>query len=128
MAKNKSKILWIIDALTIIFLIIQIQSTIARISPEHYWHYPLKEQLYDSIYLYTVHGWSEVLHDCLGSIVPWSKFLLFFANIYAVIWKIIGTIKRNVSSKSRVFIIVNLVFIVLKLIEFDGFLSGWMSV
>lgn len=128
MVKNKSRVLLIIDVLTSVFLVIQVVSMISYITPEIYWHYPLKEQLFHSLSLYTVVGWSEVLHDCLGSIVPWSKTLLFFANIYAVIWKIIGTIKRNVSPKSRVFIIVNLVFIVLKLIEFDSFLTGLMSV
>lgn len=44
---KKSRFLLAIDILTLIFLAVQIQSTLAGLSPEHYGHYPLTEQLYD---------------------------------------------------------------------------------
>ena len=125
---NRSKILWSIDTLTIIFLIIQVVSMFSYIKPENYWFYPLKEQLFHSLSLYTVVGWSEVLHNHLGAVVPWSKTLLFFANIYAVILKLIGIIRRTIPTKRFAFIVINLLFIVLKLIEFDSFLTALMSV
>lgn len=128
MVKNKSRVLLIIDVLTLSFLIIQIQSIIAckmRVSESSYTY---GKSILDILQLYKYYGWSEILNDYLGQIVPWSKTLLFFANIYAVILKLIGIIRRTIPTKRFAFIVINLLFIVLKLIEFDSFLTALMSV
>ncbi|MBQ7491576.1 MAG: hypothetical protein IJT76_03110 [Clostridia bacterium] len=127
---NKTqKIIWIIDVLTIVFILITLQSGVVcfeEISDSPY--FSLKEKILLSIQHYGFYGWSEILHNTFGPIVPWSKFLLFIANVYAVIRKIIGMIKKDISLKSRAFIVVNLLFITLKLIEFDNWWAGLMSV
>ncbi len=127
--KKSQKLLWIIDVLTIIFVFIALQSIaecFEDLSDSAY--LSLREVTVKSIQYCGVSGWSEILHEHLGSVVPWSKFLLFCANVYAVIWKAIGIAKKNIPSELAALIIVNLIFIVLKLIEFDNFWAGLMSV
>ena len=108
--KKNRNTLWIIDALTVIFIVIQVQSTISYCKTWQHWYHPLAA--------YKIDGWADVLHNCFGFVVPWSKFLLFCANVYAVIRKAMGIAKKSIPSRLAVLIILNLIFIVLKLIEF----------
>ena len=127
MAMNKrQKILWIIDVLTIVVLIITLQSIAVGVG--ELYGPSLKEKVLLSIQLCSACGWSEMLHDSLGAIVPWSKFLLFLANVDAVIRKMIGMKRKDISAKSRAFIVFNLLFIALKLIEFEHWWAGLMGV
>ena len=127
--KKSQNVLWIIDVLTIIFVLIALQSiAVCFVELSNSESLPLKEVIFASIKYCGISGWSEILHDYLGPIVPWSKTLLFFANIYAVILKLIGIIRRTIPTKRFAFIVINLLFIVLKLIEFDSFLTALMSV
>ena len=122
---KREKAIWIIDILTIVFILIALQS-IAVGFEEFFFSHPLKERILLSIQLCSVNGWSEILHDSLGAIVPWSKFLLFIANVYAVIRKAFDLSTEDISSKSRGLIVVNLLFIVLKWIEFDSWFTAYM--
>jgi len=124
---KRQKIIWIIDVLTIVFILIALQSGVVRFEKFSVSR-PLIERISLSIQLYSVNGWSGVLYHYLGLVVPLSKFLLFIANIYAVIQKAIGKFKRDISPTSKWLIIVNLLFITLRLIEFAGVWESWMGI
>ena len=128
MSQRRRRVLLVIDILTIAFIIIQIQSMVSYFRPENYYHYPFEEQLYDSFRLYVVAGWSDILHDTFGRLVPLTKFSLFLASIYAVIAETVGIVKKNLSTKFVVLILVKLLFITLSLIRFDTYLTHLMSV
>ena len=123
---KSQKALWIIDILTIVFVLIALQSIVVCFKELAY--FSLSDKIINSLQDCSFYGWSRMLRDSLGVVVPWSKFLLFLANVYAVIRKIRGMKKKDVSPKSRALIIINLLFITLKLIEFHIWWLGYMSV
>ena len=128
MSEKTRKKLLIINVLTIAFILIQIQSMIAYINPENYYFYPFEEQLKDSFRLFATKGLSLIFLYCFGYTFLLTKFLLFFASIYAVFVETIGIVKKNLSPKYFLLILVKLLFIVLSLIRFETFITHLFSV
>ena len=117
MSEKKKKALLIINILTIVFSVIRIQSMVAFIRPEHFSHYPLKEQIINSFSLYTAVGWANRLLLTFGVFASLSKFALFWANIYAVIAESKGVANKSLPPKFVGLILVKLLFIALSLVR-----------
>lgn len=113
---NKKSIV-IIDILTIVLMFIQAQSMISFINYINHSYYPLKTLLFDSLSLYTLHGWAKVIHDLFGNSVFWIKVFFFFANIYVGLKKAIGIVKKDISPYFAILIFLNVLFVISKLIE-----------
>ena len=127
MSQKKRKVLRIIDTLTIVLIVIQIQSMLAYFTPENFYHYPFKEQLVDSFSLFMAAGWSDILFGIFSIFYPLSRFLVFLASIYAVLAETIGIVKKDLPPKFVGWILLKLLFIALSLVWIDYVLYTIMS-
>ena len=113
----KRKILILIDILTTILLIIQIQSTVSFILTRFsiLQNYSWEKYL---IY-YTMYGVSDIIDKSPFSHI-YIRFvsIVFFLNIYAIVVKMKGICNKEfIKGIYRYFIIFNAVFVVLKIFE-----------
>lgn len=113
----KRKILILIDILTAILLIIQIQSTVSFILTRFsiLQNYSLEKYL---IY-YTMYGVSDIIDKSPFSHI-YIRFvsIVFLLNIYAIVVKMKGIFNKEfIKGIYRYFIIFNAVFVVLKIFE-----------
>ena len=113
----KRKILILIDILTTILLIIQIQSTVSFILTRFsiLQNYSWEKYL---IY-YTMYGVSDIIDKSPFSHI-YIRFvsIVFLLNIYAIVVKMKGIFNKEfIKGIYRYFIIFNAVFVVLKIFE-----------
>ena len=113
----KRKILILIDILTAILLIIQIQSTVSFILTRFsiLQNYSWEKYL---IY-YTMYGVSDIIDKSPFSHI-YIRFvsIVFLLNIYAIVVKMKGIFNKEfIKGIYRYFIIFNAVFVVLKIFE-----------
>ena len=130
MSKKTIRTLMLIDSLTLIFIIIQIQSIVAayiHFSKSTFWSNEYDIYI-SSIEVYTGFGWAAVLKTQFGSFIKWMKIFLFFANIYVVIKKLILVFKRTIASRVAFSIFINLLFMGFKVAEAFWVWEMWMSV
>lgn len=117
MSKKSKYTLVGVDLLTLILVVMQIQSMIAtyiEFSDCTVW--ANEYEIYvESIACYSSGGWASVLNAHFRTFVNWTKFVLFFANIYAIKKKLILIFKKVIDSRVAFSIPLNLLFIGLKL-------------
>lgn len=128
MSKRTRTTLLVVDLLTIILVIIHIQSAI--VAYIHYSNLPSwpGNLITESVKKYVYYGWADVLHAQFGSFIKWLKIVLFFANIYAVIKKLILIFKKMIDLRLALLVLLNLLFIGLKVLEALWVWEMWMSV
>ena len=127
MSQKKRKALRIINILTIVLIVIQIQSMIAAIKPENFSFFPFKEQVIKSFVYFMYAGWSDILMRTFSIFYPLSRFLVFLASIYAVLAETIGIVKKDLPPKFVGWILLKLLFIALSLVWIDYVLYTIMS-
>lgn len=114
----KKKMLFLIDILTSTLLIIQIQSMIVLFF-ESYAH--LKDYTWNNyIELYDVYGITDAIYmSSYKQLYLWVIFIVFCLNIYSIAIKF-RDIKKTELYKGiyRGFIIFNILFVVLRALEF----------
>lgn len=128
MSKRTRTTLLAVDLLTLILVIIHIQSATATYI--HYSNLPYSwpgNLITESVTWYVYYGWADVLHAHFGSF-KWLKIVLFFANIYAIIKKLILIFKKIIDLRLALLVLLNLLFIGLKVLEALGVWEMWMSV
>ncbi len=127
---TKKKFILITDLLVTVFLIIQLQSTICYIL-EHIavLH---NRSIYDYLTLYSITGLEYAIHITpFGIIISWLVVITFFSNIAVIVIKIIDMFRKEeklIRGLYRYFIIINILFVILKIIYFDSYITMLMSV
>ncbi len=126
MSKKTKYALLFVDVFTFLLILIQTQSSIVRLVK--FIDQPLWEILKENFSRYTYYGLASVLNTRLGSFITLMKVFLFFANIYAVIKKLILIFKKMIDLRLALLVLLNLLFIGLKVLEALGVWEMWMSV
>lgn len=114
----KKKILFLTDILTSILLLIQIQSIIVLIF-ENYAH--LEDYTWNNyVELYVVYGISDAIYmSSYKQLYLWVIFIVFCLNIYSITVKFRDVNKAELyKGIYRGFIIFNILFVVLRALEF----------
>ena len=116
--KKKKLLLLFIDIFTAVLLTIQIQSTIVLMMESFPYLKNYTWQDYLSIYI--VYGIARSIDwSPYRAIYPWIQFIVFCFNIYAAMVKLKDiNNKELVKGIYRYFLILNVVFVIIKALEF----------
>lgn len=114
----KKKVMLLVDTLTVIFLSIQIQSTIVFI--EERFSYLQNYEWSDYFYLYRCCGITDtILSSSFEKLYCWIVFIIYFLSFYVIVVKIKDIWKKElIHGACRWFIVTNILFVLLKTIEF----------
>ncbi len=114
----KNKVIHFVDILTVIFLSIQIQSTIVFI--EERFSYLQNYEWSDYFYLYRCCGITDtILSSSFEKLYCWIVFIIYFLSFYVIVVKIKDIRKKElIHGAYRWFIVTNIFFMLLKTIEF----------
>ena len=114
----KNKVIHFVDILTVIFLSIQIQSTIVFI--EERFSYLQNYEWSDYFYLYRCCGITDtILSSSFEKLYCWIVFIIYFLSFYVIVVKIKDIRQKElIHGAYRWFIVTNIFFMLLKTIEF----------
>ncbi len=114
----KNKVIHFVDILTVIFLSIQIQSTIVFI--EERFSYLQNYEWSDYFYLYRCCGITDtILSSSFEKLYCWIVCIMYFSSFYVIVVKIKDIRKKElIHGAYRWFIVTNIFFMLLKTIEF----------
>ena len=114
----KKKVMLLVDTLTVIFLSIQIQSTIVFI--EERFSYLQNYEWSDYFYLYRCCGITDtILSSSFEKLYCWIVCIMYFSSFYVIVVKIKDIRKKElIHGAYRWFIVTNIFFMLLKTIEF----------
>ena len=114
----KNKVIHFVDILTVIFLSIQIQSTIVFI--EERFSYLQNYEWSDYFYLYRCCGITDtILSFSFEKLYYWIVFIVYFSSFYVIVVKIKDIRKKElIHGACRWFIVTNILFVLLKTIEY----------
>ena len=114
----KKKVMLIVDTLIVIFLSIQIQSTIVFIMESSSY---LQNFTWDDYFdLYSIFGISDMIRrSSYDQVYIWIVCIIYFSSFYAIVVKIKDIRKKElIHGCYRWFIVINILFMLLKTIEF----------
>ena len=116
--RMKNKVIHFVDILTVIFLSIQIQSTIVFI--EERFSYLQNYEWSDYFYLYRCCGITDtILSSSFEKLYCWIVCIMYFSSFYVIVVKIKDIRKKElIHGAYRWFIVTNIFFMLLKTIEF----------
>ena len=114
----KNKVIHFVDILTVIFLSIQIQSTIVFI--EERFSYLQNYEWSDYFYLYRCCGITDtILSSSFEKLYCWIVFIIYFLSFYVIVVKIKDIRKKElIHGACKWFIVTNILFVLLKTIEY----------
>ena len=114
----KNKVIHFVDILTVIFLSIQIQSTIVFI--EERFSYLQNYEWSDYFYLYRCCGITDtILSSSFEKLYCWIVCIMYFSSFYVIVVKIKDIRKKELIHGCYLwFIVTNIFFMLLKTIEF----------
>jgi len=114
----KNKVIHFVDILTVIFLSIQIQSTIVFI--EERFSYLQNYEWSDYFYLYRCCGITDtILSSSFEKLYCWIVCIMYFSSFYVIVVKIKDIRKKElIHGACRWFIVTNILFVLLKTIEY----------
>ncbi len=114
----KKKILFLTDTLIFVLLLIQIQSTLIFVMEN--FSYLQNYRWDDYFYMYNISGISDAIRRSpYEQAYRWLVFIVFCLNLYALVIKLRDMRKKElVKGIYRGFIIFNMAFVVLKVLEF----------
>ena len=114
----KNKVIHFVDILTVIFLSIQIQSTIVFI--EERFSYLQNYEWSDYFYLYRCCGITDtILSSSFEKLYIWIVCIIYFLSFYVIVVKIKDIWKKEpIHGCYLWFIVTNIFFMLLKTIEF----------
>ena len=114
----KNKVIHFVDILTVIFLSIQIQSTIVFI--EERFSYLQNYEWSDYFDLYSIFGISDMIRrSSYDQVYIWIVCIMYFSSFYVIVVKIKDIRKKElIHGAYRWFIVTNIFFMLLKTIEF----------
>ena len=113
----KKKVMLIVYTLIVIFLSIQIQSTIVFIMESSSY---LQNFTWDDYFdLYSIFGISDMIRrSSYDQVYIWIVFIIYFLSFYVIVVKIKDIRKKElIHGASRWFIVTNIFFMLLKTIE-----------
>ena len=114
----KNKVIHFVDILTVIFLSIQIQSTIVFIMESSSY---LQNFTWDDYFdLYSIVGISDMIRrSSYDQVYIWIVCIIYFSSFYVIVVKIKDIRKKElIHGCYRWFIVINILFMLLKTIEF----------
>ena len=114
----KNKVMLIVDTLIVIFLSIQIQSTIVFIMESSSY---LQNFTWDDYFdLYSIFGISDMIRrSSYDQVYIWIVCIIYFSSFYVIVVKIKDIRKKElIHGCYRWFIVINILFMLLKTIEF----------
>ena len=116
---NKKKgFLFVVDILSIILLMIQLESTIVFIMESSSY---LQNFTWDDYFdLYSIFGISDMIRrSSYDQVYIWIVFIIYFLSFYVIVVKIKDIRKKElIHGAYRWFIVTNIFFMLLKTIEF----------
>ena len=116
---NKKKgFLFVVDILSIILLMIQLESTIVFIMESSSY---LQNFTWDDYFdLYSIFGISDMIRrSSYDQVYIWIVFIMYFLSFYVIVVKIKDIRKKElIHGACRWFIVTNIFFVLLKTIEF----------
>ena len=114
----KKKVMLIVDTLIVIFLSIQIQSTIVFIMESSSY---LQNFTWDDYFdLYSIFGISDMIRrSSYDQVYIWIVCIIYFSSFYVIVVKIKDIRKKElIHGACRWFIVTNILFVLLKTIEY----------
>ena len=114
----KKKVMLIVDTLIVIFLSIQIQSTIVFIMESSSY---LQNFTWDDYFdLYSIFGISDMIRrSSYNQVYIWIVFIIYFLSFYVIVVKIKDIRKKElIHGACKWFIVTNILFVLLKTIEY----------
>ena len=116
--RMKNKVIHFVDILTVIFLSIQIQSTIVFI--EERFSYLQNYEWSDYFYLYRCCGITDtILSSSFEKLYCWIVCIMYFSSFYVIVVKIKDIRKKElIHGACKWFIVTNILFVLLKTIEY----------
>ena len=116
---NKKKgFLFVVDILSIILLMIQLESTIVFImESSSYLQYFPWDDYFD---LYSIFGISDMIRrSSYDQVYIWIVFIIYFLSFYVIVVKIKDIRKKElIHGACKWFIVTNILFVLLKTIEY----------
>ena len=116
---NKKKgFLFVVDILSIILLMIQLESTIVFIMESSSY---LQNFTWDDYFdLYSIFGISDMIRrSSYDQVYIWIVFIMYFLSFYVIVVKIKDIRKKElIHGACRWFIVTNILFVLLKTIEY----------
>ena len=114
----KNKVIHFVDILTVILLVIDIQSKLMFTMEK--WDRLQNYEWSDYFYLYRCCGITDtILSSSFEKLYCWIVFIIYFLSFYVIVVKIKDIRKKElIHGCYRWFIVINILFMLLKTIEF----------